>query len=41
MYISDTYASGDNVNDRETRFKITSTKFYVPIVTLSIKVVQI
>ena len=30
----DTYASGDNANNRETTFKITSTKLYVPIVTL-------
>ena len=37
MYGADTYAGGDNVNDRETTFQITSTKFYVPIVTLSTK----
>ena len=37
MYGPDTYASGDNTNDRETTFKITSTKLYVPIVTLSTK----
>ena len=37
MYSTDTYAGGDNVNDRETTFKITSTKLYVPIVTLSTK----
>ena len=37
MYDADTYASGDNANDRETTFKITSTKLYVPIVTLSTK----
>ena len=30
----DTYAGGDNANNRETTFKITSTKLYVPIVTL-------
>ena len=28
---------GDNVNNRETTFKITSTKLYVPVVTLSTK----
>ena len=37
MYRADTYASGDNVNNKETMFKITSTKLYVPIVTLSTK----
>ena len=37
MYGADTYAGGDNVNNRETEFKITSTKLYVPIVTLSTK----
>ena len=37
MYGTDTYASGDNANNRETTFKITSTKLYVPIVTLSTK----
>ena len=37
MYGADTYASGDNANNRETTFKITSTKLYVPIVTLSTK----
>ena len=36
MYGADTYAGGDNANDRET-FKITSKKMYVPIVTLSTK----
>ena len=36
MYGADTYA-GDNVNNRETAFQITSTKLYVPIVTLSTK----
>ena len=34
MYGPDTYAGGDNAN-RETTFKVTSTKLYVPIVTLS------
>ena len=37
MYGADTYADGDNANNRETTFKITSTKLYVPIVTLPTK----
>ena len=37
MYGADTYAGGDNANNRETTFEITSTKLYIPIVTLSIK----
>ena len=37
MYDADTYAGGDNANNRETPFKITSTKLYVPVVTLSPK----
>ena len=37
MYGADTYAGGDNANNGETTFKITSTKLYVPIVTLSTK----
>ena len=37
MYGADTYAGGDNANNRETTFKITSTKLHVPIVTLSTK----
>ena len=36
-YGADTYAGGDNANDRETTFQITSTKLYVPVVTLSNK----
>ena len=36
-YGADTYAGGDNDNNRETTFQITSTKLYVPIVTLSTK----
>ena len=36
-YGADTYAGGDNANDSETTFEITSTKLYVPIVTLSTK----
>ena len=30
-------AGGDNANDRETTFEITSTKLYIPIMTLSTK----
>ena len=37
MYGADTYAGGDNANDRETTFKITSTTLYGTIVTLSTK----
>ena len=37
MYGAGTYAGGDNANNRETTFKITSTKLYVPVVTLSTK----
>ena len=37
MYGADTYTGGDNANNRETTFTITSTKLYVPIVTLSTK----
>ena len=37
MYGVDTYASGDNNNDRETTYQIASTKLYVPVVTLSTK----
>ena len=37
MYGADTYAGGGNANNRETTFKITSTKLYVPIVTSSTK----
>ena len=37
MYGANTYVVGDNVNNRETTFQITSTKLYVPIVTLSTK----
>ena len=37
MYGADTYAGGDNVNTRETTFKITSPNSYVPVVTLSTK----
>ena len=37
MHGADIYAGGDNVNNRQATFKITSTKLYVPIVTLSTK----
>ena len=37
MYGADTYAGGDNVNNRETAFKIASTKLHVSVVTLSTK----
>ena len=37
MYGADTYVGGDNVNNRETTLKITTTKLYVPVVTLSTK----
>ena len=37
MYGADTYAGGNNANNREITFKITSTKLYVPIATLSTK----
>ena len=37
IYGADTYAGGDNANNRETTFKITTTKLYVLIVTLSTK----
>ena len=37
MYAADTCAGGDNVNNREATFQIKSTKFYVPVFTLSAK----
>ena len=37
MYGADTHAGGDNVNNREIAFKITSTNLYVSAVTLSTK----
>ena len=37
MYGADTYAGGDNANNRETTFQITSTELYVPVVILSTK----
>ena len=36
-YGADTYAVGDNANDRQTTFQVTNTKLYVPVVTLSTK----
>ena len=35
MHGANTFAGGNNANDREVTFKITSTKLYVPTVTLS------
>ena len=32
IYGADIYAGGDNVNNRETTFKTTGTKLYVPTV---------
>ena len=32
---ANSYAGGDNVNNRDATFQITSTKLYVPVVTLS------
>ena len=37
MYGADTYAGGDDNNDRETTFQITSAELYVLVVTLSTK----
>ena len=37
IYGANTFARVDNANNRETAFKITSSKLYVPIVTLSTK----
>ena len=37
MYGAGTYA-GDNANNIEKTFKITSTKLYVPIVTYQLKI---
>ena len=37
MHGADTYAGGDNDNNREAAFQITSTKLYVRVVTLSTK----
>ena len=37
MYGADTYAGVDNANDREAIFQITSTRLYVPVVTLLTK----
>ena len=35
MHGADTYAGGDNANERETTIQITTTKLYVPVDTLS------
>ena len=37
MYGANINAGGDNANNRETTFQKTSTKLYVPVVTLSAK----
>ena len=37
IYGADTYAGGDNDDNRDTTFQITSTKLYVLVVTLSTK----
>ena len=37
MFGTNTYDDGNNVNNRKTTFKITDTRLYVPIVTLSTK----
>ena len=34
---ADTYAGGDNDNNREAKFQMTSTKLYIPVVNLSTK----
>ena len=33
IYGADSYTGGDNINNREATFQITSTKLYVPVVT--------
>ena len=38
MYGVDTYAGGDNVNDRETTFQITSTKLYFQLSLYQLKI---
>ena len=35
MFGANTYARGDNVNNREAAFQVTSTKLYVLILILS------
>ena len=37
MYGANAYSGGDNAHNSETTSKTTSTKLYVPIVTLSTK----
>ena len=39
MYGAHTYAGGDNANNKETKFQITSTKLHVPIVTYQLKII--
>ena len=38
MYGTDTYADGDNANDKEATFKILSTKLYVPMSLYQLKI---
>ena len=38
IYGADTYAGGDNANDREPTFKITCTKLYVPLSLYQLKI---
>ena len=38
IYGADTYAGGDNANDRETTFQITSTRLYVPVLLYQLKI---
>ena len=37
MYGTDTYAGGDNANNREAAFQLTDTNLDAPILTLSTK----
>ena len=37
MHGADIYVGGNNVNNRERTFQVTSTKLYVPVVILSTK----
>ena len=41
IYGADTHAGDDNAYNRETTFKITSTKLYVPIVCCMFPIYQI
>ena len=38
IYGADTYAGGDNANDRETTFQITSRRLYVPVLLYQLKI---